>query len=91
VFSYLRGYHFDVKASHSFTITEGKGIQLDAVAWEKGGVTTPLEQRPALRFQETIKTGVEMAAAAKSEAAKSEKTPNKASVKKSVSVGTGGD
>lgn len=57
VFSYLRGYQFEVKSSHSFTVTEGKTIQLDAIAWEKGGVTTPLEQRPAVRFVENIRDG----------------------------------
>jgi hypothetical protein len=57
VFSYLRGYKFEVKSSHAFTITEGKTIQLEAVAWEKGGVTTPLEQRPALRYVEKVKSG----------------------------------
>ncbi|HMR12080.1 MAG TPA: hypothetical protein PKA88_40140, partial [Polyangiaceae bacterium] len=47
VFSYLRGYRFEVKSSHSFTVTEGKTMELEAVAWEKGGVTTPVEQRSA--------------------------------------------
>jgi hypothetical protein len=55
VFSYLRGYQFEVKSSHSFTVTEGKTITLDAIAWEKGGVTTPLEQRPAVRYVQKIR------------------------------------
>jgi hypothetical protein len=50
VFSYLRGYKFEVKSAHSFTVTQGKTIKLDIIAWEKGGVTTPLEQRPAIRY-----------------------------------------
>lgn len=57
VFSYLRGYKFEVKGTHSFTITEGKTIQLDAIAWEKGDVTTPLEQRPDVRYLEKVKSG----------------------------------
>jgi hypothetical protein len=57
VFSYLRGYKFEVKSSHSFTVTAGKTIQLQAVAFEKGGVTTPLEQRPAMRFVQNIRSG----------------------------------
>lgn len=71
VFSYLRGYKFDVKSSHAFTITEGKTISVEAVAWEKGDVTTPLEQRPAVRFSENLKTGfaAEAAPAAGSPAA----------------------
>src|SRR5262245_52971530 len=57
VFSYLRGYRFEVKSSHSFTVTEGKTMELEAVAYEKGGVTTPVEQRPAIRFVEKLRTG----------------------------------
>ena len=58
VFSYLRGYKFEVKSSHAFTVTEGKTIELEAIAWEKGGVTTPLEQRPAVRYLEKIRSGM---------------------------------
>ena len=54
VFSYLRGYKFNVPATHSFTVTEGKAIKLDAIVWEKGDVTTPLEERPAIRWQQTL-------------------------------------
>lgn len=56
VFSYLRGYRFTVPSTHSFTVTEGKSIQLDVVLFEKGGVTTPIEQRPAIRYVEKLKT-----------------------------------
>jgi hypothetical protein len=55
VFSYLRGYQFEVKQSHSFSVTEGKQVDLDVIAWEKGGVTTPLEQRPAVRYLEHVR------------------------------------
>lgn len=55
VFSYLRGYQFEVKQSHSFSVTEGKEVELDVIAWEKGGVTTPLEQRPAVRYLERLR------------------------------------
>jgi hypothetical protein len=58
VFSYLRGYSFKVENSHSFTVTEGKTVQLNLIAYEKGGITTPLEQRPNLRFVETVTAGV---------------------------------
>lgn len=57
VFSYLRGYRFEVKSSHSFTVTEGKTIRLEAIAYEKGGVTTPLEERPAIRYIENVGSG----------------------------------
>ena len=58
VFSYLRGYQFEVKSSHSFTVTEGKTVNLEAIAWEKGGVTTALEQRPAIRYSKKVLDGV---------------------------------
>lgn len=54
VFTYLRGYRFEHKSAHSFTAVEGKTLQLTAVALEKGGVTTPLEQRPAIEWHEKV-------------------------------------
>ena len=58
VFSYLRGYKFEVRSSHSFTAVEGKTVQLQVLAYEKGGVTTPLEERPAIRYVEKVVTGL---------------------------------
>lgn len=58
VFSYLRGYRFEVKSSHSFTAVEGKTITVQAVGYEKGGVTTPLEERPAIRYVEKLQAGL---------------------------------
>src|SRR5262245_24051245 len=54
VFTYLRGYKFEVKSAHSFTAVEGKTLSLQATALEKGGVTTPLEQRPTIEWGEKI-------------------------------------
>jgi hypothetical protein len=54
VFTYLRGYKFEVKSSHSFTSAEGKTLTITATALEKGGVTTPLEQRPAIEWHEKV-------------------------------------
>jgi hypothetical protein len=84
VFSYLRGYKFQVPSSHTFTITEGKTLKLDVVAWEKGDVTTALEQRPSIRYVENLRAGVsgEGAPAATS-------APAKAQTGASVSVGAG--
>jgi hypothetical protein len=58
VFSYLRGYRFEVRSSHSLTAVEGKTINVQAVAYEKGGVTTPLEERPGIRFGEKVTSGI---------------------------------
>jgi hypothetical protein len=85
VFSYLRGYHFEVKSSHSFTVTEGKTISLEAIAWEKGGVTTPLEQRPAVRYVEKITSGMSSAGGASGSSSKSS-----SGASGHLSVGTGG-
>jgi hypothetical protein len=54
IFSYLKGYTFKVRSSHAFTAAEGKLIQLRVVAYEKGGPTTPLEDRPDVRYVERI-------------------------------------
>jgi hypothetical protein len=86
VFSYLRGYKFEVKSSHAFTVTEGKTIELEAVAWEKGGVTTPLEQRPAVRYIEKIKTGM---TGGESEPGPAKSEAPAAGVSGGLSIGTG--
>jgi hypothetical protein len=54
VFSYLRGYKFEVKSSHAFTALEGKALTVTATAYEKGDITTPLEQRPTIEWQEKV-------------------------------------
>jgi hypothetical protein len=69
VFSYLKGYRFEVRSSHSFTAVEGKTINLDAISYEKGGVTTPLEERPAVRYVEKVVAGLSDATGAPAPAA----------------------
>jgi len=54
IFSYLKGYRFKVRSSHSFSAPEGKAVNLRVVAYEKGGPTAPLEERPAVRYQERV-------------------------------------
>jgi hypothetical protein len=56
VFSYLRGIEASVTTDHSFTLTGGKVLQLKATAWEKGGPTTPVEEQPDIRFDQTIRS-----------------------------------
>ena len=63
VFSYLKGYRFEVRSTHSFTAIEGKTVDLTAIAYEKGTATTPFEERPALRYGEKIVAGLADAAA----------------------------
>lgn len=56
VFSYLRGVEATVKNDHSFTITDGKVMELRVVGWEQGGPTTPVEEQPSLRFIENLRS-----------------------------------
>jgi hypothetical protein len=87
VFSYLRGYKFEAKTSHAFTAVEGKVLEVVVTAFEKGGVTTPLEQRPTFEWHETVKPLVSGAAAA---AAASANAPGGgASISGSISAGGG--
>ncbi len=58
VFSYMRGYRLEVRSNHSFTALEGKTMTLQIVSFEKGGVTTPIEERPAVRFVEKVTQGI---------------------------------
>jgi hypothetical protein len=87
VFSYLRGYKFNVPATHSFTVTEGKAVRLEAIVWEKGDVTTPLEERPAIRWEQKLSNS------SGEGGAKPAGTPAPSSsgnASGSISVGTGG-
>jgi hypothetical protein len=54
IFSYLKGYRFKVKSSHTFNAPEGKAITIRVVSYEKGGPTAPLEERPAIRYVERV-------------------------------------
>jgi len=53
IFSYLKGYSFKVRSSRTFTVGEGKAIKIEVIGYEKGGVTTALEERPAVRYAES--------------------------------------
>lgn len=54
IFSYLKGYRFKVRSSHTFSAPEGKLVELKVVAYEKGGPTAPLEERPAVSYVERV-------------------------------------
>ena len=54
VFTYFRNYKFEVKSSHAFTSVDGKQLILTATAVERGGVTTPVEQRPGVEWGEKV-------------------------------------
>jgi len=51
IFSYLKGYKFTVRSSHTFTAGEGKLTEITIRGFEKGNITTPLAERPAVDFK----------------------------------------
>ena len=55
VFSYLKGYRFTVRSSYAFTAEEGKITSISVVPYEKGGMTTDLRERPAIRYDVEVR------------------------------------
>jgi len=51
IFSYLRGYKFTVRSSHTITAAEGRQNVITVKAYEKGNITTELKDRPAIKFE----------------------------------------
>lgn len=51
VFTYLSGYVFRIKSSFTFYAAKGQETRVRAVGFEKGGMTTRLEERPSVRFE----------------------------------------
>jgi hypothetical protein len=49
VFKYLDKYTYNVKASHTFTVDEGKTMRVDCDGYEQGGPNTPMEKRGAIK------------------------------------------
>jgi hypothetical protein len=90
VFTYLRGYKFEVKSAHSFTSVEGKTLSLISTALEKGGVTTPLEQRPTIEWAEKVGSlGASAAVAAPAGGAKATTTTSPGAASGSLQIGGG--
>jgi hypothetical protein len=55
IFTYVKGYKFTAKSSHTFTASEGKQLQLKVVGFEKGNpITTDPKDRPAVDFREAV-------------------------------------
>jgi len=60
VFAYLKGYRFKVRSTYTFTVPEGRISTVHVVGYEKGGPTTPLEERPAVRYIERVERQVRL-------------------------------
>lgn len=54
VFSYLKGYVYTLRSSHSFHAEEGKRVNLKTIAYEKGSITTDHRDRPDIRFESVL-------------------------------------
>jgi hypothetical protein len=54
VFSYLKGYKMNVKSSQTFVAGEAKATAITVVGYEKGNMTTNLQDRPAVDFRVNI-------------------------------------
>src|SRR5262245_25147916 len=50
IFSYLEGYKFKVQSSYTFNVEAAKVTTLKVVGYEKGGLTSDLKDRPAVRY-----------------------------------------
>jgi len=51
---YMRGYRFSVRSTQSFSVPEGKAIQIRVVGFEKGGPLESPESRPAVRYVQRV-------------------------------------
>ncbi|HZL17685.1 MAG TPA: hypothetical protein VFG23_08065 [Polyangia bacterium] len=54
VFSYLKGYKFNVKSSHTFVAGDSKTTNISVVGYEKGNITTQLADKPAVDFRVNV-------------------------------------
>ena len=64
VFSYLKGYKFNVKSSHTFVAGESKTTNIKVVGYEKGNITTQLSDKPAIDFRVNVMSAGEGGTAA---------------------------
>ena len=49
IYCYVRAYKFELRSRRDIDVGSAN-ITLHAIAYEKGGVTTPIEERPAMRW-----------------------------------------
>lgn len=59
VFSYLDGYRFKVQSSYTFNAEAGRTTTVRIVGYERGGVTTDLQERPAVRYDVEVSRGTQ--------------------------------
>ncbi len=54
VFSYLQEYKFKTQSSYTIDAEPGKVITVKVVGYEKGGFTSELKDRPAIKYEQEI-------------------------------------
>lgn len=54
VFAYLNGYRFDTKNQRVFSVEPGDVQCISVVVHYRGGLTTPLNERPVMSLAEEI-------------------------------------
>ena len=59
VFSYLKGFKYTVRSSNTFVAGESKTTSIAVVPYEKGNITTSLEDRPAVDFRVNVMSATE--------------------------------
>ena len=55
--AYLRGYHFEVRSHHKFTVQPAQPLDIHIFAYERSQPPTPIEERPAICFVESPDNG----------------------------------
>ncbi|MGM0595844.1 MAG: hypothetical protein ACQES9_02295 [Myxococcota bacterium] len=51
VFQYVKNWKWEVHNTYTFTVDSGKMHLLEVIGKEKGGMTTPLNDRPVIKFK----------------------------------------
>jgi hypothetical protein len=64
VFSYLKGFKYTVHHSHTFVAGESKTTAISVVGYEKGNITTQLQDRPDIAFHVNVMSATEGGATA---------------------------
>ena len=65
VFSYLKNYKFNVHSSNTFVAGDGKATIVTVVGYEKGGITTNMDEKPAVDFRVNLMSPEAVGAATK--------------------------
>lgn len=65
VFSYLKGYKFTARASHTFVAGDGKATIVSVVGYEKGSIATNMEEKPDIDFRINVMAPESVGAAPK--------------------------